>query len=83
MGPLEITGGILLILASLILIVVVILQESKQSGLSSMTGGSPDSYLSKNRGKTIDAKLVMITRICAIIFFVVTIGLNLVIQYVK
>lgn len=83
MGPLQIIGGILLILSSLLLITIVIMQESKQSGLGAMTGGSSDSYLSKNKGKTMDAKLVLITKIFAIAFFVITIALNLVIRYVK
>lgn len=83
MGPLQIIGGILLILSSLLLIAVVIMQESKQSGLGAMTGGSSDSYLSKNKGKTMDAKLVLITKIFSIAFFVITIALNLIIRYVK
>ncbi len=82
MGPLEIIGGILLIISSILLIIIVIMQESKQSGLSAMTGGT-DSYLSKNKGKTMEAKLALITKIFAIVFFVVTLALNLIIRYVK
>lgn len=82
MDVLEIVGGALLILASIILIIVVILQESKQSGLSSMNGMS-DSYLSKNRGKSIDAKLAFITKVVAFIFFAITLTLNLIIAHVK
>lgn len=81
MGPLEIIGGILLIISSILLIVVVIMQESKQSGLSAMTGGS-DSYLSKNKGRTIEAKLAFITKIFTVAFFVITLALNLIIRYV-
>lgn len=82
MGILEIIGGILLIISSILIIIVVCLQESKQSGVSAMTGTS-DSYLSKNRGRTMDSKLVSITRICAIVFFVLTVALNLIITYMK
>lgn len=81
MGPIEIIGGVLLIIASILLIIVVSMQESKQSGLSAMTGGSSDSYLSKNKGKTMEAKLSMITKIFTAIFFVATIALNLIIKF--
>lgn len=81
MGPLEIIGGILLIISSILIIIVVTMQESKQSGLSAMTGGS-DSYLSKNKGKTLDSKLAQVTKILAIVFFIVTLAVNLIIRYV-
>lgn len=82
MGIFEIIGGALLMVSAIVLILVAISQESKQSGLSSMNGMS-DSYLSKNRGKSIDAKLASITKILAISFFVITLALNLIIHYVK
>lgn len=79
---LEIVAGALLMLSSILLIIVVVSQESKQSGLSAMTG-STDSFISKNRGKTMEAKLVFITKVLGIAFFVVTLALNIVIHYVK
>ena len=45
--------------------------------------GMSDSYLSKNRGKSIDAKLAFITKVVAVIFFIITLALNLIIAYVK
>ncbi len=81
MGPLEIIGGILLIISSILIIIVVTMQDSKQSGLSAMTGGS-DSYLSKNKGKTLDSKLARVTKILAIVFFIMALAVNLIIRYV-
>lgn len=82
MGPLQIIGGILLIISAILIIGLVIMQESKQSGLSAMTGGS-DSYLSKNKGKTLDSKLAFLTKVFAIAFFIITLAVNLVIKYIK
>lgn len=82
MNILEIIGGVLLIISSILIIVLVVMQDSKQSGMSAMTGQS-DSYLSKNKGKTLESKLVFITKIFTIAFFVLTIGMNLIIRYVK
>lgn len=82
MDLIQIIGGVVLIISCLLIIVVVLMQESKQSGLSAMTGSS-DSYLSKNRGKTLDAKLVTITKIFTAIFFVAAIAMNLLIKFIK
>lgn len=82
MNALEIVGGILLIIASILITIVVLMQDSKQSGISAL-GAQSDSYFSKNKGKTLEAKLVSITRIFAVIFLLVTVAMNLIIAYVK
>ena len=43
MNVFEIIGGIILLIACIILIVLVMLQESKDNGVQSLTGGSSDS----------------------------------------
>ena len=83
MNVLALIGGILLLIASILIITLVVMQDSKQSGMSAMTGGQSDSYLSKNKGKTLESKLVFATKIFVITFFVITVGLNLIIRYVK
>lgn len=83
MNVLQIIGGVLLMLSSILLIIVVVLQESKQPGLAAMTGAQSDSYLSKNRGKTLESKLIFVTKVLSITFFVLTIAMNLIIRYVK
>lgn len=78
MGTIEIIAGILLIIASLVIILVVLAQESKEQGLTSaIGGGSNDSFYDKNIGRTRDAKLSRFTKIAAIIFFVVTLVVNI------
>lgn len=79
MTTLELIGGISLIVISIIVIAIVVSQESKQAGVSVM-GGQSDSYLSKNRGKTLESKLANVTKILAILFFIITILMNVIIS---
>lgn len=66
------------LLCCLTLIAIVILQSGKSSGLSGAIGGGSDSYLAKNKGKTLDAKLSRLTKWVAIAFVVLTILLHII-----
>ena len=83
MNVFEIIGGIILLIACIILIVLVMLQESKDNGVQSLTGGSSDSYLGKNSGRTLDAILSKITKYAAIAFFVLTLLVSIFTVYIK
>lgn len=81
-GAIQIIGGILLLLSSLIIIGVTLAQSNKDQGMTSAIGGSNnDSFYGKNAGNTREKALEKLTRICAVIFFVVTIAVNLVAVY--
>ena len=82
MNAFTIVGGILLIIASILLIILVLMQESKQPGMNALSGQT-DSYLSKNKGRTLESKLVFLTKILVVAFFVLTIGSNLLIKFLK
>ena len=82
LDALKITAGILLLVACILLIILFLMQTSKQSGLSSLTGSS-DPYFSKNKSKTLDAKIVNLTRIFVIVFFVLTVALNIFVAHLK
>jgi len=58
------------------LIAIVILQSGKNSGLSSLSGKS-DTFLSRNKAKSRDAKLALATKWFAGVFVVLTVVLNL------
>ena len=64
------------LLMCLVLICVIILQSGKNSGLSAFTGAN-ESYLSKNKAKSRDARLALATKWVAGIFVILTIILNL------
>ena len=58
-------------------IVLIALQKSKQSGLSGAISGVADSFLSKNKDRSFDAKLAKATKWVAIAFVVLTLLLNI------
>ena len=62
--------SVILVLLCLFLTVVVLLQESKTSGMNSAIGGGADTFLSKNKSKSWDAKLARWTKWVAIGFMV-------------
>ncbi len=61
--------GIVIIVAALFMIVTVLLQSSNVKGLG-VVAGEMDSYFSKNKAKTIEAKLALGTKIAAVVFIV-------------
>ena len=63
------------VLCGLILIAVVMLQSGKSAGLSGAIGGVADSFLSRNKAKTLDAKLARATKWVGAIFLVLTLVL--------
>lgn len=85
MGTLEIISGVLLLISSLFIIVVTLLQEDKQQGMNSAIGGGSnnDSFYGKNSGRSREAQLVRVTTVMAIIFFVVTLLVNIVPSFIK
>ncbi|MBQ8057829.1 MAG: preprotein translocase subunit SecG [Ruminococcus sp.] len=69
--------GSLLIVASLIMIFVIILQEGNQQGIGVVSGGA-DTFFSKNKARSIDAKLAKATKWVAIGFVVIVLALNII-----
>ena len=61
--------SVVLILTALFMIVTVLLQSSEEGGISAITGQS-NSYLSKSKAKTFEAKLALCTKIAAAVFVV-------------
>ena len=79
MSVIEIVAGALLIVASLVIILVVLAQDTKEQGLTSAIGGGyNDSFYGKNGSNTKDAKLNRLTRISAILIFVITLAVNII-----
>ncbi len=80
MGALEIIFGIILLLFSLAIIVVVLLQEGSQKNLGTITGGA-ETFLSKNKARSVDAFLARWTKFIAIAFFVLVILANILMYF--
>jgi len=81
MTALEILLGILLIISSVLIIIVVLLQESKTAGLSGAIAGGAETFFGKNKGRTIEQKLVKVTKYIAIFFFVLALATTLLLLF--
>ena len=66
------------VLCGLFLIAGVLLQSGKSAGLSGAIAGGADTFLSKNKAKTVDAKLAKWTKWVAIAFMLLTLSLSLI-----
>lgn len=78
----EIIFGIVLLLFSIAIIIVVLLQEGNQKNVGVVTGGA-DTFLSKNKARSVDAFLSRWTKVIAIGFFVLVLVINAVMYFVK
>ena len=77
----EIILGIVLILLSVAIIVPVLLQEGKSAGLSGAIAGGAETFFGKNKSRTMESKLVLITKIIAISFFVLALVATLLLLF--
>jgi len=68
---------VLQLIICITLISIIILQSGKNSGLSALSGKS-DTYLSRNKSKSRDARLALATKWFAGGFVVLTVALNLI-----
>lgn len=80
MGPIGIICGVLLIISSIVIVFIVLAQDSNDQGglTSAIGGGSNESFYGRNSSRTKEAKLNRITKICAIVFFVATLIVNII-----
>ena len=69
---------VLQVILSLALIAVVMLQSGKSAGLSGAIAGGADTFLSKNKAKSLDAKLAKMTKWVAIAFILLTLSLSII-----
>ena len=68
---------ILQVLAGLAVTVIVLAQSGKSAGLSGAISGGADTFMSKGKAKSMDAKLAKMTKWFALAFAVLTLVLNL------
>lgn len=76
MGTLRLILTIIYIIDCFFLAVVVLMQEGKSAGLGSISGAA-ESYWGKNKGRSMEGKLVTITKVSAILFLVLSAVLNI------
>lgn len=78
MSALYIILTILQVLSGLVLTVVVLMQSGKSAGLSGSISGGADTFLSKGKAKSLDAKLAKATKWFALAFVLLTLILHFV-----
>lgn len=65
------------VLMAIALVVIVSMQSGKGEGLSGAITGGGDSFMARNKGKALDAKLAKATKWLGGVFIVLTFALNL------
>ena len=78
MSGITIVFAVLQLISGLALTVIVLMQSGKSAGLSGAISGGAETFLSKGKAKTLDAKLAKATKWFALAFVVLTLALNLV-----
>ena len=75
MDALKLIITILQLICGLAIILAVLFQSGKSAGLSGAIGGVADSFLAKNKAKTLDAKLARATTWIGAVFLILTLVL--------
>ena len=78
MNTVKLILTILQLLSGLAVTVVVLMQSGKSAGLSGAIAGGAETFLSKGKAKTLDAKLAKWTKWFALAFAILTLVLNIV-----
>lgn len=76
MEILKIVLTIIFAIDCIVLTAIVLLQEGKSAGLGAISGGA-DTFWGQNKGRSMEGTLVKATRICAVLFLVLAVALNL------
>ena len=76
MDILRIVLTVIFVIDCIGLTVVVLMQEGKQKGLGAISGMA-DTYWGRNKGRSMEGKLVLFTKMMAVLFMVLAVVLNM------
>ena len=66
MSTVQMIFNILMLLASILLIVSVLMQKGDEGGMGAIMGGSgAESFLGRNKAKTMQGRLALLTKVSA------------------
>ena len=74
----QIIISILQLISGLAVTVIVLMQSGKSAGLSGAISGGAETFMSKGKAKSLDAKLAKATKWFALAFVILTLILNLI-----
>lgn len=84
MSALQIIASIMLFISSIVLVVIVLMQHGRDAYLGgAIAGGAAESFLGKNKARTIDSILSKYTKIIAVTFLVLTLVVNAIVYFIK
>lgn len=78
MSTLKLILTIIQLVSGLAVTAVVLMQSGKSAGLSGAIAGGAETFLSKGKAKSLDAKLAKATKWFALVFVLLTLALNLI-----
>lgn len=70
--------SILLMISAIVMIVTVLMQSSERTGIGAVSGAA-ETFFGKNKARSMDAKLALVTKICTGLF----VGLSIVMMLLK
>ena len=76
MAVLKIILTVVFIIISIALTVIILMQEGKSAGLGAIAGAA-DTYWGKNKGRSMEGRLVTGTKILVVLFVAIAAVLNL------
>ena len=76
MAALKTILTVIFIIVCIAITILVLMQEGKSQGLGAISGAA-ESYWGKNKGRSMEGMLVKLTKICAVLFIVLAIVLNM------
>ena len=76
----QVVFGVVLIVLSIAIVALVLLQEGNSKGLSGAIAGGAETFFGKNKGRTMEAKLVKLTKIVGISFFVIALAAKIILS---
>ncbi len=80
MTVIQVILTVIYVLLGVVISIVILMQEGKSNGLGSAIGGMADSYWSKNKGRSMEGALEHFTRYGAIVFMLITVILNVLLE---
>ena len=78
MSAIEIILTVLQLLSGLAVTLIALMQSGKSSGLSGVIAGGAETFMSKGKAKTLDAKLAKMTKWFGLAFVLLTLALTVI-----
>ena len=68
----QVIVGIPLLISAIVMVITVLLQSSERAGIGAVSGAA-ETFFGKNKARGMEAKLAMMTKICAGLFVTLSI----------